>query len=174
MINYKDCVHPFSKNFIKVAVPKKKRDKIKEFIVELVKEKRKENHHKVDPMNELKRHYTGYLGEAAVEEYLKIKIINWEIGYSRQFAYPDIKEKKVGIKTVEYGKFPVIYKKNYYPQIINIRGNSKVVYICGIASVDILNSFQSKELILSPYLRKRGVKTGFYGFNKLEKISKFN
>ena len=42
-------------------------------------------------------------------------------------------------------------------------------YICGLATVEVLNKYQSLDLILSPSLRKRGTKTGFYGFHKLIK-----
>ena len=61
---------------------------------------------------------TGLLGELALEYTLGIKFIDWSIGKSADYHIPDIPGYKVGIKTVEYGKFPIIFKKNYYPQII--------------------------------------------------------
>ena len=42
-----------------------------------------------------------------------------------------------------------------------------MIYICGLAIVDVLNTYQDDKLILSPYLRKKGTKTGFYGFSSL-------
>jgi hypothetical protein len=45
------------------------------------------------------------------------------------------------------------------------------VYICGVATVDVLNKYQSIELIKNSKLKARGTKTGFYGFNKLKKFS---
>lgn len=155
MLTYDTHIKPYSSRFIKIVVPEVKTEKIKQFVI------------KIDGKNEYKRYYTGMLGEAALEELLGIEIIDWTIGDSSNYHTPDIPNLKIGIKTVEYGKFPIIFKSNYYPQIINIRTSKDTVFICGLATVETLNKYQSDDLIISPLLRKRGTKTGFYGFNEL-------
>jgi len=167
MITYDTHVKPFSNTFNKIVIPEEKTIQIKEFVIQLVEKKLQESHHKIDGKNEYKRYYTGLLGEAALEILLGTDIIDWSIGSSNDYHTPDIKDLKIGIKSVEYGKFPIIFKSNYYPQIINIRTSKDIVFICGLATQVTLNKYQSDDLILSPLLRSRGTKTGFYGFNEL-------
>jgi len=96
-------------------------EKIVEFAEQVIKKKIVEIHHQVDNHSELKRFTTGLLGEAALEQLFGIKIIDWTIGNSSYYHHPDIPGYRVGIKTVEHGKFPIFFKKNDYPQIICIR-----------------------------------------------------
>lgn len=143
-------------------------DKLNAHAQKMATAKAKEAHHKIDCFNEEKRIMTGLLGEKALEHVLGIDIIDYTIGNSKNYNVPDISQYNIGVKTVEYGKFPVIFKNNSYPQIICVVDKSKkAVYVLGLATVDVLNKYQSEDLILSPYLRARGTKTGFYGLDKL-------
>jgi hypothetical protein len=158
---------------IHVKIDKTKSKKIKDFVKDVVKIKNNESHHIVDSFNEEKRWYTGFSGEAAIEELLGCNFIDFSIGDSKSYHVSDLKSigLDVGVKTVEYGKFPVVFKKSHKPQIIVIKISSLEFYVCGLATVDVLNKYQSDDLILSPMLRKRGTKSGFYGFNKLHKFN---
>lgn len=156
----------YAKNFVKVEIPEGTRKEIEAFAKKLVKAKKEEEHHRIDSRHEEKRFTTGLMGEAALELLFGIDIIDWEIAPSAYLNVPDIPGYYVGIKTVEYGKFPVIPIKNLYPQIICIV-TSTAVLVCGLADINTLNSCQDDELILDPYLRSRGVKTAFVGFDKL-------
>ena len=116
------------------------------YVKRMADAKSKEVHHQNDKYNEEKRIMTGLLGELALEYTLGIKFIDWSIGKSADYHIPDIPGYKVGIKTVEYGKFPIIFKKNYYPQIICVvKKDEKAVYVCGIADVETLNRYQSDD-----------------------------
>ena len=168
--SYENNVIPYASKFHKVIIPEDKILKLENFVKELVDAKMKESHHKIDGNNEFKRHYTGLLGELALEELLGISIIDWSIGNSNEYNNADILDLKIGIKTVEYGKFPIIFKKNYYPQIINIKTRRNIVFVCGLATGFVLNECQDDDLILSPSLRARNTKTGFYGFDKLKQF----
>lgn len=172
-INYNDYVVKFSSRFKCVVIDASYVQKIHDFVSKLVLEKRKEKHHTIDSKNEVKRFLTGFLGEAALEQLLKIKIIDWSIGCSDLYHKPDIPGYRVGIKTVERNKFPIIFKKNQYPQIICIKSIDRddVVFICGLADTNTLNMYQSDDLILDRNLRARGTKTGFYGFKYLTVIN---
>ena len=172
-IDYTACVEPFIGSFTKVTIPTNTTNRIKDFIEELIKyKKQNEQLHIVDGDKEFKRFYTGLLGEAALEIYLDKPIIDYSIGESSKYNVPDIQRLGIGIKTSEYGKFPIIFKKNYYPQIINIKQSDNEILIAGIASVSTLNTYQNEDLILDPNLRKRGTKTAFYGFGYLKNIER--
>jgi hypothetical protein len=169
-MNYETHIKPFSGNFIKVKIDKISYTKAENFVKELVVAKSKESHHKIDNDSTYKRFLTGTLGELALEKLLSTEgIVDWEIGDSVKYHSPDLKSigLKVGVKSVNYGLFPIIFNKSYSPEIINIVYKN-YVYVCGVATVDVLNTYQSTDLIKSPKLKSRGTKTGFYGFDKLK------
>jgi hypothetical protein len=171
MYTYDSHIKPFSKQFKRIRVSKQKISKIEDLVQRIVEEKQKESHHQIDYKSTYKRFYTGLLGEAALEEYLGVEgIIDWSVGASAAYHQPDLKSigLKVGVKTVEYGLFPVVFKKSYSPQIINISWKKEYVYICGLATPEILQQYQSIDLIKDTRLRARGTKTGFYGFEYLK------
>ena len=172
-ITYEEYVVKFSQNFRCVKIDTEYASKIYDFASKVVSEKLKEAHHKRDSHQEIKRFFTGFLGEAALEKLLKIDIIDWSIGTSKKYHNPDIPGYNVGIKTVERNKFPIIFKKNSYPQIICVKSNvdDTAVFVCGLATPDVLNTYQDDNLILDSNLRARGTKTGFYGFECLIPIT---
>ena len=173
-INYETYVRPYEHRFCKVVVPDETVRRLKAFAYQVVQAKQYERHHQVDNGQEFKRFYTGLLGEAALEILLQIPIIDWNIGNSKNYNVPDIETLGIGIKTVEYGKFPIIFKHNTYPQIINFKVNDNTVLVAGLAGVHALNTYQSDDLILSPKLRARGTKSGFYGLHTLIDLQKIN
>ncbi len=168
MKTYEDYVKPFSKNFIRIKITEEELKKIDDFVKKIIKEKIKESHHKVDNGQEYKRFFTGIMGEVAIEKLLNINTINWTIGNSNFYNEADLNSINIniGIKTVEYGKFPVIHKNVKRAEIINIRWKN-YIYICGIATQEVLRNYQDDNLIISPLLRARGTKSGFFGFNNL-------
>jgi hypothetical protein len=174
MISYESHVKPFGKKFKLVEIEEKTVDKINQFVTELILVKEKESHHRFDNKSHYKRYYTGTLGEAALEKFLNVTgIIDWSIGNSNHYHQPDLKSLGInaGIKTVDYGLFPVVFKNNYGNEIIMIRWGDRHVYICGLATKDVLNRYQTDELIKDDKLRARGTKTGFYGFEHLKHFS---
>lgn len=162
---YEEYIIPYLDNFIEIKVPQEKINKIKAFIPELIEAKMQEKQHKRNHVSEEKRWYTGLLGEAAVEEFLGIEIIDWTIGDSNDYDKPDIEEIGCGIKTVEWGYFPLINYHNEYPQIICLKKSEDTVLICGIADPEILNTYQDSNLVIIPLFRR--TRTGFYGFEYL-------
>jgi hypothetical protein len=169
---YDTHVLPYMTRFTKINIEQSKIDLIKELVKNVVKEKAKEYHHVVDGKKEEKRFFTGFIGEAAIENLLGIAIIDWRVGVSQKFFIPDLSGHNVniGIKTVEWGKFPIIFKSSHGPEIINIKLSDTEVLVCGFASVKCLRLYQSDDLILSPLLKAKGTKTGFFGFNELKQF----
>ena len=140
------------------------------------KENSNEIHHKKDGGNEFKRNLTGLKAEMAVETLTGIDIVDRTIGNSKYYDVPDITEYNIGIKAVEYGSYPVIFKSNSYPQIICItsKKDEHTVAVCGLATPQMLNTYQTEELIKSYNLFKKGSKTCFFGFEKLIPLNKGN
>lgn len=173
MFDYNDLVVKYSDSFTRVLIPQEKVERIKTLATNIVLKKLSESHHQVDSAKEFKRFFTGLMGEAAVEQILDLDIIEWTAGNSKNYNHPDISKYNIGIKTVERNKFPIIFKNNTYEQIICVLSDKipNLVFVCGLASVPVLNIYQSDDLILSPNLKARGVKTGFYGFQYLQSFS---
>lgn len=171
---YDTHVRPFAESFIKIKMSDEEIKKANKWVLEMQLAKLAEYYITMDIYSSHRRLFTGIIGEMAVEKLLGKEFIDWSIGDSKNYQFPDLKNlgSEIGVKTTEYGKFPVIYKKNEYPQIFVIyRPQDQAAFICGIADVQTLNTYQSDELILSPALKAKKVKTAFYGFEFLKPCS---
>lgn len=69
--------------------------------------------------------------------------------------------QKLGAKAVNIGLCPMPFKNPEYPEIITII-DENLLYIMGIASVDVLKKYQHEFLVKDK--NARGVKGGFYGY----------
>lgn len=169
MLDYNAEIRRYSNLFMPILIPKRDYEEMKLFASVIVEAKELRKEHTNDSRSQEKRQLTGLLGERAVEIAMKQKVIEWKIGDSKDFNHPDVQRLNIGVKTVLKGSFPIIFKKNNYPQIFCIRESldSRVVWVCGMATAEVLNKYQSDELIHDKYLRARGTKTGFYGFKYL-------
>lgn len=170
---YNQRVSNHASKFIKIWLNPMELKYIRDVASKIVAEKLSETAYKKDGASLIKRYVNGLKGEAAVAKHLGITIINPDVGVSTVFDVPDIPGYGVGIKTVDFGHFPIVPKANTYPQIICIchPSSDNVVYICGLANVDTLNRFQCDDLILDPNLKAKGSKTGFWGFMDLKEVS---
>ena len=177
MYSYSTHIKPFSSTFQLVKLTNKELQKIDNFTKKVILKKENESQHQIDNRSEYKRFFNGTLGEVALEKFLNISgIVDWSIGDSKKYHKPDLSQIgiKVGVKSVDYGLFPVIFKNSYSPEIINIIWKNKYVYVCGLASIEILNEYQSFDLIKDEKLRLKGTKTGFYGFEHLKQFTSIN
>jgi len=150
--------------------------RIQEVLPSIIQRKSVESHHVIDPHNEYKRFYTGLLGEAAVSQFLGVDSLDLTVGSSNEYLKSDLSKiglKNIGIKTSEYWNYPLVSKWPVDAEIINIKTSDSVVLLCGLATKNILSMYQDDNLVLSPYLRKRNVKSGFYGFKSLIPMEKF-
>lgn len=170
---YQQRVASCAQKFIKITLTTKELQDILQIATNIVDAKKKETAHLKDGASEMKRFVNGLKGELAVSKHLGMTILNPDVGVSIDFDTPDIPGYSVGVKTVEYGHFPVIPKTNTYPQVICIchPTANEIVYVCGLANVDVLQKFQYDDLILDPNLKNKGTKTGFYGFSNLQEVS---
>ena len=166
---YDELVDSYVDNFETVVIDDDFISRLSVWVNDLVRAKSGERHHQIDGNHESKRWTTGYLGEYAVEQYIGKRFVDWSIGKSGNYRAPDLTSIGIdcGIKTVEYGKFPLVFKNSHSPEFIVIRKDHNTFWMCGYANTDVLNSYQADELVLSKALRERGTKAGFYGFDKL-------
>jgi hypothetical protein len=146
-----------------------------EFVKNVMVKKKNESHHIVDSFNEAKRWRTGAGGELALAQYIDKNFVDLTIGKSNDYHIPDLSSigLNVGIKTVELGKYPIIFKHSEKPEIIIIRIDDEKFCILGIVSKEDLNEYQSDDEILSPSLKARGTKTAFTGLYKIKPFSNY-
>lgn len=181
---YRQYIEPFKREFIRFEFTKQELLPIIELTKKIVAEKEKELNHQIDDLNTHKRFMTGLIGELAIERLLGINFIDYEQienqTHSKFFNSPDLQKAglNLGVKTVEYGKVPLIPAHNTYSQIICIRDTPNSVLVCGLATKEVLNIYQDEELVLSKKLKElnekkrsenntKYIKTGFFGFHKL-------
>jgi hypothetical protein len=176
MRNFNEEVVKCKPNMVYIKLEKETLAKIDCWVKKVIEIKKKEGHHIIDDGQEYKRFFTGMMGECAMEKLFGVRFIDWSVGDSSDYNSADLRSLglNVGIKTVELGKFPVVHKRVYRPELINIRRTEDTIILCGFATVDVLEKYQDDSLILSPKLRQRGTKSGFYGFEHLLKVETLN
>lgn len=155
-ISYETFVKPVIGNLDVVEVSES--DDLNELAEQIVNAKQYE--YVKDKRSLTKRILNGLYGELALEKYLGCKIIDWQVGDSSTFNHGDLSDLDVGVKTVEYGKFPIIHLNPVRPEIILLKHELRFL-VCGLYTVDVMNKFQSRDFILDPNVRKS--KTAFYG-----------
>lgn len=175
---YKKYVVPFAPDIEspqRITVPQDKITKIERLAKRIAEAKSIEKHHLIDNRSEYKRQYTGLLGEAAIEEYFGINIIDYSVGNSNIYNIADLNKVNlnIGVKTVEIWKFPLVHKKPFRPELICVKRKSNEIVFFGYASINTLKKYQNDNFILDNNLRNRGTKSAFYGFNELIKVDSF-
>jgi hypothetical protein len=173
---YETCVEPSVENFVKVTLGEKILKEIDDAIQSIIENKYGEYHHQIDSHNEEKRWRTGLEGEAVVEQFLGVNFSDRTAGKSKDYNEADLKRIGLdcGVKTTEYGKFPVVHKVPKRPEIIVLKINKTDFYMCGLAMPIYTKYYTSDNLILSPSLRAKGTKTGFWGFFRLKQFNNIN
>lgn len=169
MRNFIEEVVKCKPNMVYIELSDADLQRIDAFTSAVIARKVSESHHLIDHGQEYKRFHTGMMGECAIEKLFGVSFIDWSIGNSNTYNIADLNSLgiNVGIKTVEMNKFPIIHKVAHRPELICIKRTEKTIILCGLATVDVLTKYQDDNLILSPALRRRGTKTGFYGFEHL-------
>lgn len=134
--------------------------------------KQEEAHHIIDYSSREKRYFTGTLGELALEKHLNVQgmIVDWDIGDSVKFHRSDLWKLDIsaGVKTVEYGKHPLIPKNPREHQVIMEKWSDDTILLCGLATIEHQQRNQNDELIVDPKLRARGKKTAMVGMGNLK------
>jgi len=173
---FKEAVLPcIKRKAAKVKLTKKEQKTIYKTVLKIIKAKDNEKGYSYDNKKMKTRFYTGLAGEMAVQKLIEKKFIDLSVGHSNYYNHADLKNIgiNVGVKSIRAGNFPVIHKKAKRPEIICIVNSLDTVYVLGLATKEVLNKYQDDKYILSPYLRKKGTKTCFYGFDYLKEIKNY-
>ena len=155
-----------------VTLTKEEIQRASDFAQAVVESKQKEEQYKIDGRSIQKRFFTGISSEIAVEKYLGIKFVDYSIGGSKKYNYPDMKSAGIqgGVKSTEVFKFPLVPKINKYPQAMVVKQDDFHYYICGIAQPNVLDRYQSDLFVLDKNILKKWNKSAFYGFAFLETL----
>ena len=168
-----------------VTVPQDLHDEILyEFIPRWKSAKLKEGRFQMDHDRMTNRALTGFLGEAAVEVLLGTPVLDRGpdgrivVEDSRKFHAADLSKTglDVGVKTVEWGKFPVVKRNVKRPQMIGFKMDERTFLIGGYASMKVLREHQSSVYVINDNLRNKRTwdgqieKISFWGFHKLQQV----
>ncbi|MEK5209563.1 hypothetical protein [Psychrobacillus sp. FSL H8-0510] len=164
MKNFKDVyTEALAKsNRPRIKIDDEMRSKVDAYIGAIIERKKEEKEYQLDGGKLRKRYETGLFGELAVEKLLGMSFVDLTAGATENYRKSDLKDigYAIGVKTVEHGKFPIIYRNNFGPEIIAVRDGEEIV-ILGVATRSVLNNMQNDDLVLDPNIKK--AKTGFYG-----------
>lgn len=168
---FSEVISPLWDSFMEINFTEQEIGKVKDFVKRVLPAKEKEEIYNIDGGSSWKRHYTGRLGEMACGKYYGVDICDWSVGASKKYNEADLKKIGInaGIKSGDWGHFPVVHLKPIRPEVICLR-NGNTIYICGWASVSDMQTHSRTDLIKSNELRDRGVKTGFWGFHLLKDL----
>ena len=75
-----------------------------------------------------------------------------------------------GVKSTEQGKFPIVYRKNYYPQAMVVKLPNHKYKIAGVGKPKVLDRYQSDLFVLDKNILKKQTKSAFFGFGSLETL----
>ena len=122
-----------------------------------------------DPKDMEKRWGTGLGGECAVEKVVGREFVDFSVGRSFDYCYPDLQSLgyRVGVKTSSWGSFPLIKTTENTDQIIVIKKSDRVYHVLGILRTPILQESFDKRLVRNS---TNHFKSGFFRFDLLEPI----
>jgi hypothetical protein len=145
-------------------------ERIDELAVGIADRKMTESGYRSDNASLVKRIQTGLYGECALGQMLGVDIIDWSVGDSSEFNVGDLSKigKDVGVKTVEYWKFPIIHAEPIRPEVIILRHGLRFL-VCGLYTPEVMKTYSSRDFIIDP--KVRGSKTAFYGIPFYKSIS---
>ena len=161
---------------VKLDIPPHIRAKTLAWAMQVAISKKEEELYQEDPGMLISRFAVGILIEAVFEYYYNLQFVDWSIGNTKNFAYPDLKKAgyKLGLKGSSKPNMPLVPVQNEYnkdelcPQLICIYDqDAEQIWVLGIASTDILEKFSYTGFVKSNNVNTN-IKTAFYGFSYLE------
>lgn len=177
---YRYYVEPLLETCPKVTLTQSRVEEIKQAVQEIIPRKLKELEYIHDPNKLSKRYLTGWGGESAVEAHIGKHFVDFSVGHSKDYSYPDLLEAgyPVGVKTVTLGDFPLIMSPRRGlndPQIIVVKETDLDYYICGLAGSEAINEpsyFDRRFLVKDRRVREKGRKEAFFRFDQLTPLGR--
>ena len=179
-ISYETWVKPVQSNFLRIDLTEEEVSLVHETAEKIANRKREEKGYLYDKDGLIKRWTTGLGGEVALGKHLGIEILDKRVGSSSEFDIGDLKKigLDIGVKSVEYGKFPLVHVFPQRCEIVLLKHQEKFRYmICGLYTPEIMRLYSSRELVIDAKVRE--TKTAFYGvpfyksFKTTEDLTKY-
>lgn len=175
-------------NFVEITIPKFVFDKIKEFSQKVADVKVEEGHREYSDKDKTYLFNNFVVGVCC--EYAALRFIDKEylldlgIGRVRDFNLADLRFAglDIGVKASKIGNAPLVYKNPKRDEIICcctpkfrkdeydcwIVDNISSVYICGLATVEVLKKYQDINFLIDKESSQASYKSGFYGYSHLK------
>lgn len=144
---------------------------VKRDVEKIVDRKMKSQYYKEDKSKIIDRFLSGYLAEAAIEKFLKIKFSDRSVGTSSSYNIPDIKSLNVGVKVANVGNAHLVPTTPKYGEILVQQHSDTEFEILCYASTYIMTRLAKTELVKSPAVKARGDKKGFNSYVFCHKFS---
>jgi hypothetical protein len=117
-----------------------------------------------------KRFTKELMAEIALEKLLGVRFINWQ-AKSKIKDFPNkliFQDLNIGINVIDFSEYPVLIDEEVnLPQIFCIKKGEDSIFICGLATIDILETYR-KDISNVPMVL--GKKVIFNGFSQLKKF----
>lgn len=163
-ISYDTWVKPVQSNFCRVDLAEKEIFRVQDAAVRISNAKLKEQGYIRDNAGMIKRWTTGLGGEIALGKFLGVEIMDDTVGHSSEYNIGDLKKicLNIGVKSVEYKKFPLVHDHPKRCEIVLIKHPEKYKYmICGLYTPQIMMTYSCRDLVVDENVRLS--KTAFYG-----------
>ena len=133
----------------------------------------------------LKRGLTGFLGEAVMESFLGVPVLDRDkdgriaVGDSKVFRGADLAKGTgldVGIKTAEVPKFHTAKRNVRRPQVLCFRVSDREFYVGGYASIKVQRECFESRYVLNDNLRNKRIwngqieKSAFWGLHRIKQF----
>lgn len=185
MSSWNDLFCKEKDSYIRVQITAEEEMMLSKTAQRMNKKEEKEYVYTLDNRGISTRWFVGLVGEYAVSKVLKqwgliddMPSFDLEEGLSYLYDTADMIKVgfNLGCKTVGIGKAALVKEHEKYPEIISVYDKfQKVVYICGIATPDVLNRYSDLSLVEDDRVRsKAGSVAGKVGFNRFDKLIPFS
>jgi hypothetical protein len=174
-ISYNSWVKPVQSNFERLELTKEEIELVEYTATKIADAKRIEKGYLVDSGSLTKRWTTGLGGEVVLGNYLNQQIMDQTVGPSTEYDIGDLKKigLNIGVKSVEYGKFPLVHVNPVRPEIVLIKHPEKYKYmICGLYTPFIMKTYSSRDFVVDE--RVRDTKSAFYGIPFYKRFNNLN
>lgn len=150
---------------VRVAITQEMDDKIDAFVDAVIQKKQEETEYQLDGGHLRKRFATGFYGELALEALFRRPFVDLSVGTSANYRVSDLSALgyKIGIKSVEHGKFPLVQRNPYQPEIVTVRDGRDVI-ILGVVPIQTLVTHLDDGFVLDKNALDR--KSAFTGLDQ--------
>ncbi len=192
-MRYLFCKNDERLGYKEVCITDEEFKALDEFAWKVAEYKKKEQAETYKDKSVVWMHNTFLIGICAEWCVLKHTNHSWDvldigIGRVKSFIEPDLRYAGLpfGVKTAKIGNPQMVYPDHKQDEIIcnakpyygktaetgeHIITRIWKIYICGIATAEVIRKYQSPDYILNQNIKQSEIKNGFYGYDYLEPLT---